>query len=109
MRLTLVQQRLINHNRLRKKGVTMQAERILRAAILVGRLRDSSNRSHALRIKTAQLLSSLIDQFIATEVERATTISKSDPAHLTWTEIGQCLNLSRSAAYTRYGGQKSEH
>ena len=81
----------------------MQAEKILRAAIYIGRLRDSGERAHAYRIRVAKRLSDIIDSFVAEEVCRATSVSKNDPAKMTWDQVGQALEISRSAAFSRYG------
>lgn len=81
----------------------MQRERLLRAAIFVSRLRDSNSRAHAYNLRAAQKIIDIMGNFIAEEVQEAVKENDTDPAHLSWVEIGQCLNLSKSAAYARYG------
>lgn len=80
----------------------MQGNKLLTAAIYLAKLRDSGCRDHAYRLRVASKLRNLIDAFIADEVRAATEKNKSDPAYLSWTKVGELLNLSRSAAYTRY-------
>src|SRR5947208_994303 len=91
----------IRDNRLRRKGVTVQGEKILRAALYIARIRESSDRAHAYRIRAAKKLSDIVDNFVAEEVRRATSINKTDPAHMSWEQVGQALEISKGAAYNR--------
>lgn len=102
MALGVAKNHPLRHNRLRRKGVTMQGERILRAALYIARLRESSPRAHAYRIRTAKRLCDLIEGFIAEEVHRATSLSKSDPASMSWSDISQTLEVTKSKAFRMY-------
>lgn len=84
----------------------MQGEKILRAALYVARIRESSDRAHVYRIRAAKKLSDIVDSFVAEEVRRATSTSKTDPAHMSWSEVGSALEISKGAAYNRYGDKK---
>jgi hypothetical protein len=99
----------IRHNRLRRKGVSMQGERILKAAMYVARIRESSQRAHAYRIRAAKKLCDITEGFIAEEVRRATTISKNDPAHMSWNEVASALEITKSKAFRTYGGKPDEY
>jgi hypothetical protein len=81
----------------------MQGEVLLRAAIYLSRLRDSGSRDHAYRLRVAKKLIDLVNAFVADEAKAATEVSKKDPAYLSWEQVGQCLDLSKSAVYARYG------
>jgi hypothetical protein len=81
----------------------MQGEVLLRAAIYLSRLRDSGSRDHAYRLRVASKLQQLVSNFIAAEAKAATETNKKDPAYLSWEQVGQCLDLSKSAVYARYG------
>lgn len=98
----------IRHNRLRRKGVTVQGERILRAAMYLARIRESSQRAHAYRIRAAKKLCDIIEGFIAEEVHRATSISKNDPAAMSWSEVGSALEMTKSKAFRLYGEKQNE-
>lgn len=80
-----------------------QKEKVLRAAVLVSKIKSSGNRSHKLRLRYAKKLGDIVDAFIAEEVKEATKIAADDPAHLSWTEVGQALEMSKSKAYRTYG------
>lgn len=84
----------------------MQREKLMRAMVAINRLRDSSERDHAIRIRSAKRAIDVLHDFIAHEVRAATHEAKDDPAHLTWEQAGKLLGISKSATYTRYG--KSE-
>lgn len=78
-------------------------EPTLRMVIFAQKLRDSGSREHARRIRLAKLIADIANSIIAREVTKATSLSSSDPAHMTWKEVGDALGLSKSAAFTRYG------
>lgn len=81
----------------------MQAERTLRAAIFLAKIRDSPIRAHAYRLRCAKKVADIIDQFIAEEARKANNESKNDPAYLSWEQIGSCLDIPKTTAYQRYG------
>lgn len=82
----------------------MQTERVLRMAIFVARLRDSSTLSHEIRIRAAKKLADLTEDFIKEEVERANSKPRNSIGYLSWGQIADLLELSRSAVYARYRG-----
>ena len=84
----------------------MQGERILRAATLIARLRESGFRAHEYKIRTANKVCNIMQCFITEEVKRANSLPSKDPAYMSWDKVGKALNISRSAAFTRYGGKK---
>jgi hypothetical protein len=84
----------------------MQGEKILRAALYIARIRESNDRAHAYRIRAAKKLSDIVDSFVAEEARRATSTTETDPAHMSWAQVGQALDISKSAAYNRYGEKK---
>jgi hypothetical protein len=105
MRLALVKLRNLGHTRLqvKVKGETLlQAERVLRMAIFVAELRDSSPSAHEIKIRAAKKLVDLIEEFIAEEVNAANSKPKDAIGHLSWAQVGNLLELSRSAVYARY-------
>jgi hypothetical protein len=83
----------------------MQAEKILRAAIYIAKLRDSGERAHVYRIRLGKKIADIVDSFVAEEVQRATSVAKSDPAAMSWAEVASALEISKSAAYNRYGNK----
>lgn len=78
-------------------------DRMLRAAIFLARIRESSPNAHALRIRYAIQVRKIVDSFIADEVRAANSLSKEEPGFMSWEAIGSVVELSRSAAYARYG------
>lgn len=87
-----------------RKGVK-SIDAMLRAAILLARLRQASPNSHELRIRYAIQVRKIVDSFIAEEVRTANSLPEDDPSHMSWTKVGQAVELSRSAAYARYGAK----
>lgn len=78
-------------------------ERLLSALIFLAKVRDANPNRHEYRIRCAKKARDAIDAFIVTEVRTANSKSVKDPTHLSWARIGEALDLSRSAAFTRYG------
>jgi hypothetical protein len=86
----------------------VQREKLLTAAIYVSRIRDTSARNHAYRLRLANKIRQLIDDFISAEVQAAVSEAKDDPAHMSWQQIADTLELSKSAVFTRYGKATNE-
>jgi hypothetical protein len=84
------------------------SEKLLQAAININRIREASPRAHAYRIKLAKRTIDLLNDFIATEVQAAVSEPKGHPAKMTWEQIGQALNLSKSASFTKYGANHGD-
>lgn len=82
-------------------------DKLVRIAIFIARIKATSERDHFNRIRLAHRARKVIDAFIAEEVEASQSVGKSDPAYLTWDRIGEAVDISRSAAYTRYGKKKA--
>lgn len=78
-------------------------ERILSAIIFLSKVRDANQNRHEYRIRCAKKARDAIDSFIMSEVRAANAKPLKDPSHLSWGRIGEALDLSRSAAFTRYG------
>ena len=85
----------------------MTEDKLLRVLTFVSRIREAPTQNHVLRLKLASVVSKAIDSFIQDEVQKAQSRPQKDPCHLSWAQIGDLLDLSRSAAYSRYG--KKEH
>lgn len=85
-----------------------QREKVVRIGVLVTRLLESSAREHRARISLAKKAIDILNDFIEYEVHTANDLPKNDPAHMSWAHIGSALNLSRSAAYARYGMKNDE-
>lgn len=96
----------LRDNRLRKKGVTVQEERILRAFMHLARVRDSSERAHAYRIRTIKRLCDLLEGFLAEEIRRATSLPKGDDARVSWQQVANALEVSKTTAWNRYGASE---
>lgn len=79
-----------------------QKEKMLRAAILISKIRAASPNHHALKIRYAKRLSDLVESFIAQEAREATRKAESDPAHLSWAQVAQAVETSKSTAFRRY-------
>lgn len=84
----------------------MQHEKIVRAAMFVAKIRDSSPEDHQERLMYAKKLRDLVDDFIFEEVKAANSKGKGDKNYMSWDKIGQVMDLSRSAAFTRYGAKR---
>lgn len=111
MAAKLVLVNVLGHTRRRAlllKGVTVQSEKILRAAIFLAKLRDTSPNAHAIRLRYAKKISTIVETFIEEEAHRAASKSSSDQSHLTWTQIGNALEMTKSMAHRKYG-EKHEH
>lgn len=80
-------------------------DKITRATILIARLLDSAPRNHVYRLRLLSKVSKLIAAITIEEVRAATSEAKGDEAKLTWDQIAQCLEMSKSAAFTKYSGK----
>jgi hypothetical protein len=83
--------------------IVEKVEDTLRLAIAVGRLRNSGSREHRRRIRIAKQISDLANKVIAYEVRAAISEPAGDSARMSWQEIADTLEISKTAAYTRYG------
>jgi hypothetical protein len=83
-----------------------ELELTLRAAIWIAKIRDASPSAHAYKLRCAKVLSELIEEVIKEEVHNATSKPLNDSTRLSWESVGQCLELSKSAAFTRYGNKQ---
>lgn len=83
-------------------------ERLLSALIFIAKVRDAGPNRHEYRIRCAKKARDAIDAFIVNEVRTANSKSTKDPTHLSWARIGEALDLSRSAAFARYGKKENE-
>lgn len=110
MRIRLSQRRSLWSTRpnpaLIRKGVTRQMEKMLRAAILISKIRQTGSNAHKIRLRYAYKLGEVIDSFIAEEAREATKKSPTDPSHLSWAQVAQALETSKSTAFRRYGEKK---
>lgn len=75
---------------------------IVRAAILIGRLLDSNPRNHSHRLRLLSRLAKIITVLTTNEVRASLSEAKDDEARLTWDQVAQCLEISKSAAFARY-------
>lgn len=80
-------------------------EETLRLAVFVAKLRDAGTREHGRRIRLGKKIVDLGNSIIAREVRKATSLPKSDPESMSWQEVADSLDLSKSATFTRYGGK----
>ena len=74
--------------------------------MFLARIRDSSPNAHVIRLRYAKKICDLVESFIVEEVTKATTKPKTDPTSMSWTDVGQTLDIGRSVAYRRYGEKK---
>lgn len=84
----------------------LQSDKVMRAAMIVARIRDSSPNDHLSRLQYAKQLRDLVEEFIVEEVRKANSRSRDDKHYMSWDKIGHVLDLSRSATFTRYGSKK---
>jgi hypothetical protein len=95
--------KMVVHARGLQLDIKEKFEPTLRMAIFVQKLRDSGSREHARRIRLAKKIADIANSVIAHEARTANSLSFSDPAHLSWQQIADALEISKNAAYTRYG------
>lgn len=79
---------------------------LMRAGIFIARIRENGTHSHALNLRAANLAKKAIDAYIEDEVNKAQNYPKTSPFYLSWEHIGQVLEISKSAAFARYGKKK---
>ena len=89
--------------RCRVLEIATRVEDTLRLAIAVAKLRESGTREHRRRIRIAKLIADLANKVIAHEVREAINEPEGDPAKMSWQQIADTLEISKSAAYNRYG------
>jgi hypothetical protein len=83
----------------------MQRIRVIQGSVILDRIRDSNPRNHALRIEMAKMVIDIMNDFIAEEVKAATSQPKESPEHLSWQKVADRLDISKSAAFARYGSK----
>lgn len=81
---------------------------LMRAGIFIARIRESETNSHAVKLRAANLALKAIEAYIADEVQNSQTHPKNSPLYLSWDHIGQALDISKSAAFARYGKRKDK-
>lgn len=86
----------------------MQREKVLRIAIFNAKLRDSQPNAHALRLRWAKKVLDLVNAFIAEEVAAATQKPESSEAHLTWSQVANALEITKSKAFRTYGTNQTK-
>lgn len=107
MRRKLVRRKELCQDCSIRKGVRLSMDKMLRAAIFIARIREAQPNKHVLRLRYAKRLLDIVNSFIAEEVHTANSLPKTDPNHMSWNDVSQVLELSRSAAYARYGGKSA--
>lgn len=80
----------------------MRNEFIMRAAVFIAKLSEASENAHAIKLRYACMALKVINAFIAEEVHASQKHRKGSQFYLSWAQIGRALEISRSAAYTRY-------
>lgn len=78
----------------------------LRLIVFATKLRDAGTREHSRRIRIAQKIIDLANSVIAEEVRTANSLNKSDPEYMSWQQVADALDISRTAAFTRYGKER---
>lgn len=76
--------------------------------MFANKIRSVSERNHLLRLRIAYRIQKLAENIIRDEVAAAQSKNRSDPAYLSFTQIGEVLGITRTAAFARYGGKKNE-
>lgn len=85
----------------------MQDDLLFRIALTLSRIRETNPIcDHALRLRLALKVRKAVDLFIAEEVRAANSKPQEDESYLSWAQIGSALELSKTAAYARYGGRE---
>lgn len=74
-----------------------------RVTKLLDQIEDSDENAHAYRIRRANEAISILHSFIAGEVQSAVNARRGSISKMSWAEIAQALDISKSAAFARYG------
>lgn len=75
----------------------------MRAGVFVSKILDSQCNAHAFRIRAAGLAIKALEDFIYNEVSEAQSHPRTSDLYVSFGSIGKALEVSRSAAYARYG------
>lgn len=85
------------------KAISSPGGKMERVAKLLSQIENSDECSHAYRIRRAKEAIDILNGFIASEVRSAVNTPRGKVSNMSWAEIAKALDISKSAAFARYG------
>lgn len=73
---------------------------------LIEKMSKAAEHHHSHKIRCAKKATDLLNEIIAHEVKKANSLPRNAPGHMSWNEVADALELSKTAAFHRYGGKK---
>ena len=73
---------------------------------LIAKIDEAKPHHHSHKIRCANRAIEILSEMIAKEARQANSLPRTAPGYMSWNEIAVALDLSKTAAFTRYGGKK---
>jgi hypothetical protein len=70
---------------------------------LIEKMSKAAEHHHSDKIRCAKKAIDILNEIVTYEAKKANSLPQNAPGHMSWNDIGKVLEISKTAAFARYG------